>query len=89
MESIFLQSKINQKLQNKFVPFCKKKIVESEMKVPICILGEPACPLLPILMKEYPNGEKVEREQYFGYRLSSARMVFLEFISCFGLGLGL
>ena len=26
-------------------------------------------------MKEYPKGGKDEREQYFGYRLSSARMV--------------
>ena len=45
------------------------------MKVPICILGDPAYSLLPFLMKEYPKGGKDEREQYFGYRLSSARMV--------------
>ena len=45
------------------------------MKVPICILGDPAYPLLPFLMKEYPKDGKDEREQYFGYRLSSARMV--------------
>ena len=46
------------------------------MKVPICILGDPVYPpLLPFLVKEYPKGGKDEREQYFGYRLSSARMV--------------
>ena len=72
---IFLQSNINQKLQNKFVPSCEKQIVESKMKVSICILGDTAYPLLPFLMKEYPKGGKDEREQYFGYRLSSARMV--------------
>ena len=26
-------------------------------------------------MKEYPKGETDEKEQYFGYRLSSTRMV--------------
>ena len=72
---IFLQSNLNQKLWNKFVPSCEKQIVKGEMKVPICILGDPAYPLLPFLMKEYPKGGKDEREQYFGYRLSSARMV--------------
>ena len=52
---IFLQSDLNQKLRNKFVPSCEKQIVEDEMKVPICILGDPAHPLLPFLMKEYPK----------------------------------
>ena len=64
---IFLQSNLNQKLWNKFVPSCEKQIVKGEMKVPICILGDPAYPLLPFLMKEYPKDGKDEREQYFGY----------------------
>ena len=45
------------------------------MKIPICILGDPVYPLLPFSVKEYPKDGKDEREQYFGYRLSSARMV--------------
>ena len=68
---IFLQSNLKQKWRHKFVPSCEKQIVEGEMKVPICIIGDPAYPLLPFLMKEYPKGGKDEREQYFGYRLSS------------------
>ena len=83
---IFLQSKLNQKLRKKSGPSCEKQIAEGEMKVPICILGEPAYSLLSFLTKEYPKGRKVDREQYFVYRLSSARIIFLEFISCFGLG---
>ena len=70
-----LQSHLNQKLQKKFFPYCGKQIVEGETNVPICILGDPAYLLLPFLMKEYPKGEKDEREQYYGYRLSSVRMV--------------
>ena len=71
---IFLQSNLNQKLQNKFVPSCKKQNVEGEMKVPICILGDSVYPLFPFFMKEHRKGGKDEREQCFGYRLSSARL---------------
>ena len=67
---IFLQSNLNQKLRNKFVPSCERQIVEGEVKVPICILEERVHPFLPFLMKEYPKGGKNERKQYFGYRLS-------------------
>ena len=62
---IFLQSNLNQKLRDKFVPSCEKQIVEGEMKVPICILGDPAYLLLLFLMKEYPKGEKDERRIIF------------------------
>ena len=69
------ESNLKQKLRNKFVPSCIEQIVEDEMKVPICILGDSGYPLPPFLLKKYPKGAKDEREQYFGYRFSSARMV--------------
>ena len=51
------------------------QIVKGEMKASIFILGDQAYRFLPFLMKEYPKGEKDEREHYFGNRLSSAGMV--------------
>ena len=57
------------------MPDCSKIIVEGEPPVPICILGDPTYPLLPYIMKEFASGGKNEEEQFFGYRLSSARMV--------------
>ena len=64
-----LKSNLNQKFENKFVPSCDRLIVEGEMKVPICILGDSTYPFLPHLVKEYQKGGKDEREQNFGCRL--------------------
>ena len=72
---IFANSLINQKLRDKVIPPCPKVIVDGKDPVQICILGDPAYPLLPHVMKEFPNGGSTPKEQFFGYRLSSARMV--------------
>ena len=62
-------------LRNEVIPKCEKVIVDGEISVPVCILREPTYPLLPFETKEYPNGGKDHREKFFGYKLSSARIV--------------
>ena len=54
---------------------CERIIVEGEPAVPVCILGVPAYPLLPILMKEFSKWGKNSSERFSGQRLFSARMV--------------
>ena len=44
--------------------------------VPLCILGDPAYPILQWLMKAYPeNPTMAQKQKLFNYRLSRARMV--------------
>ena len=53
----------------------KESIVEGKPSVPVCILGDPAYPLLSFLMKEFSKEGNNSNKRFFGQRLSSARMV--------------
>lgn len=72
---IFANSELNVAMRNGTVPPCHKVIVEGEDPVPVCILSDAAYPLLPFLIKEYAGGGVTPQEQFFGYRLCSARNV--------------
>ena len=71
---MFSNSYLNTFLRSEEVTNIPKMIVEGEKEVPVCIIGDPAYPLLPYLMKEFPSGGTTALEQFFSYRLSSARM---------------
>ena len=52
---IFCNSKINEMLRNGSIPSLPRVLVPDTDPVPICVLGDPAYPLLPYLMKEFPK----------------------------------
>lgn len=74
--TIFLaNSNLNKALSTGSIPPCSKVIIPDKDPVPVFLLGDPAYPLLPYIMKEYAGGGATAQEQYFGYKLRSARMV--------------
>ena len=41
---------------------CRRVTAENERSLPICLLGDTACPLLPFIMKEFANGGRISEE---------------------------
>lgn len=69
---VFANSDINQMFKNKQIPMVMKELLPGEDKVPPVILGDPAYPLLPNVMKEHACCTKNE-EVVFNEMLRSGR----------------
>ena len=72
---LFANSNLNHLLKSGVIPSCPKQIIDAENPIPIFLLGDPAYSLMPYLIKEYAEGGLMVQEQYFRYRLCSARNV--------------
>ncbi len=72
---VFANSHLNHLLKTKVMPPCPRVIVEATEPIPIFVNADPAYPLLSYLMKEYSSGGSSAQEQYFGYKLCSARKI--------------
>ena len=72
---LFANSRLCHLLKSRKIPPCPRRIIDDEDPIPVFLLGDPAYPLMPYLMKEYANGGSNAQEQYFGYKLCSARNV--------------
>ena len=51
---IFLNSAIQSWLQDGSIPYCHNDIGDGRDAVPVCLIGDPAYPQLPHIMKENP-----------------------------------
>ena len=58
---MFANLKLNQMLKEEVIPSCKRQVVGSEAPVPMFLLGDPAYPLMPYIMKEYAAGGSTPR----------------------------
>ncbi|CAM4672765.1 unnamed protein product [Caretta caretta] len=70
---VFRNSGLFKRLQNG-IYFPDRKITVGDVEMPIVILGDPAYPLMPWLMKPY-TGTLDRSKELFNYRLSNRRMV--------------
>ena len=72
---MFANSNLCQMLKEVSIPQFLRHFLNDEDPVPVFLLGDPAHPFMPFLMKEYANGGCTPQEQYFGLKLCSARNV--------------
>ena len=71
---VFENSSVNSFLKNGKIPCCKRTVLPDEGPIPVFLLGNPAYPIMPYIMKEYSNGGSTLQEQHFGMTLYQSRM---------------
>ena len=69
---VFANSRIYELLREERLPMCYREILLGHEKIPVTLFGDPAYPLLPYFMKEFPNTQTNE-EVIFNNMLRSAR----------------
>lgn len=69
---VFSNSRIKRLLKEEKIPMLYKEILPGYDKIPVTLLGDPAYPLLPYCMKEYPHA-RTNEEVIFNNMLRSAR----------------
>ncbi|XP_068674456.1 uncharacterized protein [Montipora foliosa] len=69
---VFGNSRINRLLREERLPMCYKEILPGYENIPVTLLEDPAYPLLPYCMKEFPN-TRTNEEVIFNNMLRSAR----------------
>ena len=78
---VFANSQLNACLNNHTISPCVRSLPipvtqgGGQEAIGAFILGDPAYPLLPHVMKEFTGGGATQQEQYFGLKLCKARMV--------------
>ena len=68
----FANFRVNRLLKEEKIPMLLKELLPGYDKVPVTLLGDPAYPLLPYCMKEYPHA-RTNKEVIFNNMLRSAR----------------
>ena len=69
---VYANSAVNKKFISKEIPFVNQELVPGYAPVPPLLLGDPAYPLLPNVMKEFPTCRN-EKETTFNNHLRSTR----------------
>ena len=69
---VFANSRINKLLREERLPMCYRETLPGHEKIPVTLVGDPAYPLHPYYIKEFPN-TRTNEEVIFNNMLRSVR----------------